>query len=86
MRRFLFVALLSLAACNGIEQSSQCAAYLACAEAVTPGSSANYPSYAEGGSCWATDQRSADLCSAACVQAKQYLAFGAGAGKAECRQ
>ncbi|MBK7861885.1 MAG: hypothetical protein IPJ65_25370 [Archangiaceae bacterium] len=85
MRRLFFVALLSLAACNGISQSPQCAAYLACTEAVMAGSSANYPSYAEAGACWSTDQKSADLCTAACVQGRQYLAFGAGAGKAECQ-
>jgi hypothetical protein len=85
MPRLAGLALVILCACNGIEQSPECKQYLACTEAVMPGSSANYASYADNGSCWSTDQRSADQCNAACVQGRQFLALGAGAGKPECQ-
>lgn len=83
--RLTSLALLLLCACNGLSQSPECAQYLRCVEAVSQGSSANFASYAEAGSCWSTDQRSADNCTAACAQGRQLLGSGAGAGKPECR-
>ena len=85
MRLFGFALLLLLCACNSLSQSPECAQYLACVEALSPGSSANFGSYAQNGSCWSTDQRSADNCTAACVQGRQILGSGMGAGTPECR-
>ena len=83
MRWLPLVALLG--ACNHLNQSDECKQYLACQEAITPGSSVNFASYGETGSCWSTDLRSAEACTAACVQGRQTLAAGAGQGKAECQ-
>lgn len=82
--RLFGLALLLLCACNAVSQSPECAQYLACIEAVRQGASVNFASYAEGGSCWSTDQRSADNCTEACVQGRQLLGTQAGAGKPEC--
>ncbi len=86
MRRFVALAALAASACNGLSQSVECQRYLACVEVVMAGASAQYQgSYGERGTCWSTDQRSADQCTAACVQGRQTLGVGLGAGKAECQ-
>jgi hypothetical protein len=85
MRRLVLLGVVFLAACNGIGQSAECEQYLACVDAVNPGASANFASYSQTGSCWSTDQRSADQCTAACVQGRNILRAGVGAGTAECQ-
>jgi hypothetical protein len=86
MRRVLVALGFLAAACNGLSQSPECASYLACVEAVTPGGSLAYQSsYGQTGTCWSTDQRAADACSATCTQGRQFLGLDAGAGKAACQ-
>jgi len=82
--RWLVLAAFSCG-CSGLVQSDACRSYLACTEAVTPGSAAGYESsYGERGACWSTDVKSADQCTLACLQGRQLLAAGAGQGKVEC--
>jgi hypothetical protein len=86
MRRLVLLALLALGACNHIPQSPECAQYLACTEAITPGSSTQYVgSYGERGTCWSTDGKAARACTATCLQGRQTLAAGPGAGRPECQ-
>ena len=84
MRRLALLALVA-AACNGISQSPECRRYLGCVDALNPGGSASYSSsYGEHGTCWSTDQASADLCSKACADGSGYLA-DAGRNLDACR-
>ncbi|MBK8011439.1 MAG: hypothetical protein IPK13_08815 [Deltaproteobacteria bacterium] len=63
-----------LAACGGPSQSDECKAYIACAEAASPGTSAAAAStYGEDGQCWDNDDN-ADVCTAACKSALSLLA------------
>ena len=86
MRRLAALAFFVLCACNGIPQSEECAQYLTCVDAIMPGASSSFVgSYGENGTCWSTDRRSADNCTAACVQGRQLLASGLGRGQAACQ-
>jgi hypothetical protein len=86
MRRLALLALALLGACNGIDQSPECAQYMACVEAISPGGSVAYESsYGERGTCWSTDGNSARRCTAACVQGRATLGATTGQGKAECQ-
>ena len=87
MKRFIVgaVAALALSACGGGGQSETCKKYLACTEAVSAGSSASLKSsYGEGGTCWTTNQASADACTTACQSALDTLK-AANPNQAECK-
>jgi hypothetical protein len=62
-------AALFLVACGG-GQSAECKKYLACTEAVSPGSSSTLESsYGPNGACWSNGGQAADLCTSACTAA-----------------
>ncbi|MCB9653013.1 MAG: hypothetical protein H6729_02630 [Deltaproteobacteria bacterium] len=74
----MFVCCSSLAlfatACGGPSQSDECKTYIACAEAVAPGTSATIAStYGEDGACWENDD-TASACTNACKGALAGLA------------
>ncbi|MDP1827395.1 MAG: hypothetical protein Q8L48_29265 [Archangium sp.] len=67
-------AVLALSACNPAP-SADCVKYLACTEAVSPGSAAALKgAYDTGGTCWTTGTATADTCTAACKAAVASLA------------
>ncbi len=69
-------AVLALSACNP-GPSADCVKYLACTEAVSPGTSAVLKgAYDTGGTCWTTSTAAADACTAACKAAVTSLATG----------
>lgn len=89
MKKILFAGLVAVAltACgDGGGQSDECKNYIACAEAVTPGTKASLENtYGEDGTCWSTTDLAADACTAACTTAFDALKAGAGKDKAECK-
>ncbi|MBL8950735.1 MAG: hypothetical protein JNK82_08170 [Myxococcaceae bacterium] len=86
MRRLALTLLFVLSACSRIEQSPECARYMACVEAIMAGASVAYEgSYGVNGTCWSTNQNDADTCTLACIQGRQNLSAGFGQGKAECQ-
>ena len=87
MHRALLLTIgLITAACNGLTQSPQCQKFMACSQAIDAMRAAGYQSsYGPSGTCWSTDQRSADDCTKVCEQATQILAATSGRDKAECQ-
>lgn len=71
---FASLGVMGLMACGPV-QSAECAAYLACQEAVdteagTDTAGSLDSSYGEGGTCWSTSAEAATACTDACVTAQ----------------
>jgi hypothetical protein len=81
----LTVTVLALVGCNP-GPTPDCVKYLACTEAVAPGSAALLKgTYDTGGTCWTTGGSTADACTTACKAAVTSLVAGGGADKAACK-
>lgn len=86
MRARLLVLAVLAAACGRLMQSEECKKYIACAEAVDPTVARSVNGlYGPGGTCWATNQATADACSMVCTRDREALFADPDAGmKPEC--
>ncbi|MBK7861884.1 MAG: hypothetical protein IPJ65_25365 [Archangiaceae bacterium] len=82
-RALLFLALLT--ACAKHPQTPECAAYISCTEAIDPTTyrSAN-GLYGPNGTCWVTNDQTADTCTTVCTRERENLFNDGGSVFPQC--
>jgi hypothetical protein len=85
MKRLAVVAALAALSCGGGGQSAECKKYLACSEALSPGSTASLgATYGSSGICWTTSASEASTCTNTCTSLTNLLR-NSSPNTAECK-
>ena len=86
MKLRLFLLAAALLACGRIAQSPVCATYLECAIAIDPSTTRQVNGqYGHLGTCWATNQATADACTVQCATELERLRADGGMDVAQCQ-